>query len=60
MKIDKNDEVMRLLNEWKNRVSPSHLVTYLYNPIDFYLNNLSKPEKPTKLKKNFRKEIMET
>ncbi|PZU79711.1 MAG: PD-(D/E)XK nuclease family protein [Chryseobacterium sp.] len=42
MKIDKNDEVMRLLNEWKNRVSPSHLVTYLYNPIDFYLNNLLK------------------
>ena len=42
MKIEKNDEVMRLLNEWKNRVSPSHLVTYLYNPIDFYLNNLLK------------------
>ena len=42
MKIDKNEEVMRLLNEWKNRVSPSHLVTYLYNPIDFYLNNLLK------------------
>ncbi|GGG48923.1 PD-(D/E)XK nuclease family protein [Epilithonimonas arachidiradicis] len=42
MKIEKNEEVMRLLNEWKNRVSPSHLVTYLYNPIDFYLNNLLK------------------
>ncbi len=42
MKIDKNEEVMRLLNEWKKRVSPSHLVTYLYNPIDFYLNNLLK------------------
>ncbi|WP_312765897.1 PD-(D/E)XK nuclease family protein [Epilithonimonas sp.] len=42
IKIDKNEEVMRLLNEWKNRVSPSHLVTYLYNPIDFYLNNLLK------------------
>lgn len=42
MKIDKNEEVVRLLNEWKNRVSPSHLVTYLYNPIDFYLNNLLK------------------
>lgn len=42
MKIDKNEEVIRLLNEWKNRVSPSHLVTYLYNPIDFYLNNLLK------------------
>lgn len=42
MKIDKNEEVIRLLNEWKKRVSPSHLVTYLYNPIDFYLNNLLK------------------
>jgi hypothetical protein len=42
MKIVKNEEVMRLLKEWKNRVSPSHLVTYLYNPIDFYLNNLLK------------------
>ncbi|WP_312761539.1 PD-(D/E)XK nuclease family protein [Epilithonimonas sp.] len=42
MKIDKNEEVVRLLNEWKKRVSPSHLVTYLYNPIDFYLNNLLK------------------
>jgi len=42
MKIEKNDEVMRLLNEWKNRVSASHLVSYLYNPIDFYLNQLLK------------------
>lgn len=42
MRIEKDDEVMKLLNEWKKRVSPSHLVTYLYNPIDFYLNNLLK------------------
>ncbi len=42
MQIEKDDEVMRLLSEWKKRVSPSHLVTYLYNPIDFYLNNLLK------------------
>ena len=42
MKIDKNEEVIRLLNEWKKRVSPSHLVTYLFNPIDFYINNLLK------------------
>ncbi len=42
MKIEKNDEVMRLLNDWKNRVSASHLVTYLYNPIDFYLNHILK------------------
>ncbi|KFC20475.1 PD-(D/E)XK nuclease family protein [Chryseobacterium sp. FH1] len=42
MKIEKNEAVMRLLNEWKNRVSASHLVTYLYNPIDFYLNQILK------------------
>ncbi len=42
MKIEKNDEVMRLLMEWKNRVSASHLVTYLYNPIDFYLSHILK------------------
>jgi len=42
MKIEKNEAVMQLLNEWKNRVSASHLVTYLYNPIDFYLNQILK------------------
>lgn len=42
MKIEKNEEVMRLLAEWKNRVSASHLVTYLYNPIDFYLSHILK------------------
>ena len=42
MKIDKNEEVMRLLTEWKKRVSASHLVTYLYNPIDFYLSHILK------------------
>ena len=42
MKIEKNEAVMQLLNEWKKRVSASHLVTYLYNPIDFYLNQILK------------------
>ena len=42
MKIDKNEAVMQLLTEWKKRVSASHLVTYLYNPIDFYLNQILK------------------
>lgn len=42
MKIEKNEEVIRLLMEWKNRVSASHLVTYLYNPIDFYLSHILK------------------
>ena len=42
MRIEKNEAVMQLLNEWKKRVSASHLVTYLYNPIDFYLNQILK------------------
>ncbi len=42
MRIEKSDEVVRLLMEWKNRVSASHLVTYLYNPIDFYLSHILK------------------
>ena len=42
MKIEKNEAVMQLLSEWKNRVSASHLVTYLYNPIDYYLNQILK------------------
>lgn len=42
MIIEKNEEIMQLLDEWKNRVSASHLVTYLYNPIDFYFNHILK------------------
>jgi len=42
MIIEKNEEIMRLLDEWKNRISASHLVTYLYDPIDFYFNHILK------------------
>ena len=49
MTIEKNEEVMRLLTEWKKRVSASHLVTYLYNPIDFYLNNILKTRETNKI-----------
>ena len=34
--IEKTPKVLEKLQEWKNRVSVSHLTTYLYNPIDFY------------------------
>lgn len=38
--IEKTPKVLEKLEEWKNKVSASHLTTYLYNPIDFYLNNI--------------------
>jgi len=40
MKIEKTPDVLIKLEAWKNSVSASHLVTYLYNPIDFYLNQI--------------------
>lgn len=40
--IPKTQVVLEKLKEWKNSVSASHLTTYLYNPIDFYLNNILK------------------
>lgn len=40
MKLEKTVAVMAKLEEWKQRVSASHLVSYLYNPIDFYLDKV--------------------
>ena len=40
IKIEKSEKVLEKLEEWKNRVSPSHLTTYIFNPIDFYFNNI--------------------
>jgi hypothetical protein len=59
MSIAKTESVVEKLQEWKQRVSASHLVTYLYNPIDFYLEKFYQPKKLQKLKKNFRREITE-
>ena len=42
MIIEKTDDVLEKLNQWKNRVSASHLVNYLWNPIDFYLSQILK------------------
>ncbi|MBC7556178.1 MAG: PD-(D/E)XK nuclease family protein, partial [Chryseobacterium sp.] len=42
MIIEKTDDVLEKLNQWKNRVSVSHLVNYLWNPIDFYLSQILK------------------
>ncbi|MDO4763716.1 MAG: PD-(D/E)XK nuclease family protein [Flavobacteriaceae bacterium] len=42
IKIEKTAKVLEKLEEWKKKISASHLTTYLYNPIDFYLNNVLK------------------
>ena len=42
MIIEKTEDVLEKLNLWKNRVSASHLVNYLWNPIDFYLSQILK------------------
>lgn len=38
--IEKSPEVLQKLETWKSRVSPSHLTSYLYNPIQFYLQKI--------------------
>lgn len=40
IKIDKTPEVLQQLEKWKSRVSPSHLTSYLYDPIQFYLSKI--------------------
>ncbi len=40
IEIEKTEKVLEQLELWKNRVSPSHLSSYLYNPIDFYLSKV--------------------
>jgi len=40
MTIPKTEVVLQKLQEWKSRVSASHLTSYLYNPVDFYLNKI--------------------
>ncbi len=40
IEIKKTDIVMQQLEKWKEKVSASHLTSYLYNPIDFYLSKI--------------------
>jgi hypothetical protein len=42
IEISKTDIVMERLQKWKEKVSASHLTSYLYNPIDFYLSKILK------------------
>lgn len=47
--IEKTPSVLEKLEEWKQRVSASHLVTYLYNPIDFYLEKVLGAKETTEI-----------
>ena len=40
MQIEKTPKVLEKLNDWKRRISASHLTSYIYNPIDFYLTKI--------------------
>ncbi len=40
IEIHKTSKVLEKLNDWKSRVSVSHLTNYLYNPIDFYFQKV--------------------
>ncbi len=40
VEIAKTAVVMQMLERWKQKVSASHLTSYLYNPIDFYLSKI--------------------
>lgn len=40
IEIVKTNVVLERLEKWKEKVSASHLTSYLYNPIDFYLSKI--------------------
>lgn len=40
IEISKTRIVQERLQKWKEKVSASHLTSYLYNPIDFYLSKI--------------------
>lgn len=40
IQIEKTPAVLQKLEDWKKRVSPSHLTSFIYNPIDFYLTKI--------------------
>lgn len=40
MHIEKTPKVLEKMNEWKKKISASHLTSYIYNPVDFYLTKI--------------------
>ena len=49
IRIIKTPLVLEKLELWKQKVSPSHLNVYLYNPLDFYLNQILNTRLPDEL-----------
>lgn len=49
LEIPKTPVVIEALNEWKNRISASSLITYLKNPLDFYNKIILKIEDPAEV-----------
>ena len=49
MKIEKTPAVMNRLKEWKERISATHLTSYLYDPIQFYLNYVLKTKESNEI-----------
>ncbi len=40
IQIEKTSSVLLKLEEWKKRISASHLTSFIYNPVDFYLTKI--------------------
>ena len=47
--IEKTDTVLQKLEAWKDRVSASHLTSYMYDPIQFYLNYILKTKESSEI-----------
>lgn len=47
--FEKTPVVIDLLHQWKERISPSSLTSYLYNPINFYLERILKVKEPDEM-----------
>lgn len=45
VEIQKSETVLSLLKLWTNKISASHLISYLYNPVDFYLSQVLSAKK---------------
>ena len=49
IRIEKTAKVQEKLVEWKSRISASHLTSYIYNPIDFYLTKILNTKESTEI-----------
>lgn len=49
IRIEKTPKVQEKLMEWKSRISASHLTSYIYNPIDFFLTKILNTKESTEL-----------